>query len=182
MSFVELIAYYAAPTLEGMKPSCLFSCRDSEVGNVEELVLAYNRCLNPKRIYLQIMKHSPDFKLILVYHKDLLDTHLCQEDIQQFLSAFGYGFVTTRQALYHLQEHMCKECFPHEIGVFLGYPLDDVVSFIQNNGKNYQEIGYWKIYHTLSRARKTTARFLNRMECTLEKLQEGIPLEQLITA
>ena len=111
MSFVELIAYYAAPTLEGMKPSCLFSCRDSEVGNVEELVLAYNRCLNPKRIYLQIMKHSPDFKLILVYHKDLLDTHLCQEDIQQFLSAFGYGFVTTRQALYHLQEHMCKECF-----------------------------------------------------------------------
>lgn len=147
MSFVELIAYYAAPTLEGMKPSCLFSCRDSEVGNVEEFVLAYNRCLNPKRIYLQIMKHSPDFKLILVYHKDLLDTHLCQEDIQQFLSAFGYGFVTTRQALYHLQEHMCKECFPHEIGVFLGYPLDDVVSFIQNNGKNYQEIGYWKIYH-----------------------------------
>ena len=72
MSFVELIAYYAAPTLEGMKPSCLFSCRDSEVGNVEEFVLAYNRCLNPKRIYLQIMKHSPDFKLILVYHKDLL--------------------------------------------------------------------------------------------------------------
>ena len=68
MSFVELIAYYAAPTLEGMKPSCLFSCRDSEVGNVEEFVLAYNRCLNPKRIYLQIMKHSPDFKLILVYH------------------------------------------------------------------------------------------------------------------
>lgn len=108
--------------------------------------------------------------------------HLCQEDIQQFLSAFGYGFVTTRQALYHLQEHMCKECFPHEIGVFLGYPLDDVVSFIQNNGKNYQEIGYWKIYHNLSRARKTTARFLQSMECTLEKLQEGIPLEQLITA
>ena len=96
MSFVELIAYYAAPTLEGMKPSCLFSCRDSEVGNVEELVLAYNRCLNPKRIYLQIMKHSPDFKLILVYHKDLLDTHLCQEDIQQFLSAFGYGFIICR--------------------------------------------------------------------------------------
>lgn len=182
MSFVELIAYYAAPTLEGMKPSCLFSCRDSEVGNVEEFVLAYNRCLNPKRIYLQIMKHSPDFKLILVYRKDLLDMHLCQEDIQQFLSAFGYGFVTTRQALYHLQEHMCKECFPHEIGVFLGYPLDDVVSFIQNNGKNYQEIGYWKIYHNLSRARKTTARFLQSMECTLEKLQEGIPLEQLITA
>ena len=88
MSFVELIAYYAAPTLEGMKPSCLFSCRDSEVGNVEELVLAYNRCLNPKRIYLQIMKHSPDFKLILVYHKDLLDTHLCQEDIQQFSVCF----------------------------------------------------------------------------------------------
>ena len=55
MSFVELIAYYAAPTLEGMKPSCLFSCRDSEVGNVEELVLAYNRCLNPKRNYLSLL-------------------------------------------------------------------------------------------------------------------------------
>ena len=139
MSFVELFVLLCSINIGSVKPSCLFSCRDSEVGNVEEFVLAYNHCLNPKRIYLPfiviIVKHSPDFKLILVYHKDLLDTHLCQEDIQQFLSAFGSGFVTTRQALYHLQEHMCKECFPHEIGVFLGYPLDDVVSFIQNNGK-----------------------------------------------
>lgn len=36
--------------------------------------------------------------------------------------------------------------FPHEIGIFLGYPLADVEGFMKNNGKNYLISGYWKVY------------------------------------
>lgn len=44
-------------------------------------------------------------------------------------------------------ERCCSEMkFPHEIGVFLGYPLQDVKGFIENNGRNSKYTGLWKVY------------------------------------
>jgi hypothetical protein len=40
----------------------------------------------------------------------------------------------------------CDMKFPHEIGVFLGYPLQDVKGFIENNGRNSKYTGLWKVY------------------------------------
>ena len=39
--------------------------------------------------------------------------------------------------------------FPHEIGVFLGYPLEDVVGFIRHRGKCFTCCGCWKSYGCL---------------------------------
>lgn len=39
-----------------------------------------------------------------------------------------------------------KDGFPHEVGLFLGYPLDDVTGFIEQKGKNYKCCGIWKVY------------------------------------
>ena len=36
--------------------------------------------------------------------------------------------------------------FPHEIGLLLGYPPEDVSGFIENGGKNFLCSGYWKVY------------------------------------
>ena len=36
--------------------------------------------------------------------------------------------------------------FPHEIGILLGYPKEDVRGFIENKGENYLYSGYWKVY------------------------------------
>ena len=41
--------------------------------------------------------------------------------------------------------------FPHEIGVFFGYPLEDVKSYIENNGENALYVGYWKVYHNVEK-------------------------------
>lgn len=43
-------------------------------------------------------------------------------------------------------EPNCEMKFPHEIGVFLGYPLQDVKGFIENNGRNSKYTGLWKVY------------------------------------
>ena len=36
--------------------------------------------------------------------------------------------------------------FPHELGLFLGYPIEDMEGFIKNKGENYLYAGYWKVY------------------------------------
>ena len=41
---------------------------------------------------------------------------------------------------------LCQEAFPHEIGLFLGYPPEDVEGFRRNKGQNYKLCGWWKVY------------------------------------
>ena len=70
--------------------------------------------------------------------------------------------------------------FPHEIGLFLGYPPADVDGFINNPNEGFYETGYWKVYSNVESARLAFRRF---KECTEEydrKLKEGRTLEQLV--
>lgn len=39
-----------------------------------------------------------------------------------------------------------SKTFPHEIGLFLGYPVEDVKGFIENKGENCVKCGAWKVY------------------------------------
>jgi hypothetical protein len=43
--------------------------------------------------------------------------------------------------------------FPHEIGLFLGYPIDDVLGFVKHKGRNYKLCGYWKVYGNVEKAK-----------------------------
>ena len=85
--------------------------------------------------------------------------------------------------LKQLSNRLCLEHdFPHEIGIFLGYPLEDVVGFIENQGKNYTCSGYWKTYGDPQEA---TRRFDSYRECTevcREKYRQGTPIIQLVKA
>ena len=49
--------------------------------------------------------------------------------------------------------------FPHEIGVFLGYPLQDVIGFIENKGMNSKYTGLWKVYGDRDESMKMFAKF-----------------------
>jgi hypothetical protein len=48
--------------------------------------------------------------------------------------------------------------FPHEIGIFLGYPPEDVAAFIENDGKNYACRTHWKVYFEPDAARAICAK------------------------
>ena len=39
-----------------------------------------------------------------------------------------------------------SEPCPHEVGLFLGYPPEDVKGFIENKGRNALCSGLWKVY------------------------------------
>ena len=39
-----------------------------------------------------------------------------------------------------------SKIFPHEMGLLLGYPVEDVTGFMVHGGKNSLYSGYWKVY------------------------------------
>ena len=70
--------------------------------------------------------------------------------------------------------------YPHEIGVLLGYPPEDVKGFVVNKGRNCLTCGYWKVYGDPESARKRFKVFDLAREKVLSCLSEGMPLRTLI--
>jgi hypothetical protein len=66
----------------------------------------------------------------------------------------------------------CVSEFPHEIGLFLGYPADDVEAFIKYEGKNYASSRYWKVYHNIEEANEIFRRIEEASSFALKLLTE----------
>ena len=79
-------------------------------------------------------------------------------DVRGFLGSYGYEDVEPEKMLERLSKRVCQYsdgeiCFPHEIGAFLDYPIDDVKCFIEKDGKDSLFSGYWKVYNNPGRAK-----------------------------
>ncbi|MDR0758852.1 MAG: DUF3793 family protein [Treponema sp.] len=75
--------------------------------------------------------------------------HRKNPPVQQAPGRMGvcFGFLD------RLKEQFTSSQFPHEVGIFLGYPADDVLGFVEHNGQNYKLCGYWKVYGDVERAK-----------------------------
>lgn len=72
--------------------------------------------------------------------------------------------------------------FPHEIGLFLGYPVEDVLGFLENKGKNYSYCGHWKVYSDVERAKKLFAQYDRCRNTLCRKICDGCSITHLFTA
>ena len=85
--------------------------------------------------------------------------------------------------LNQLADRLCCEGeFPHEIGVFLGYPLADVIGFIQNRGKNFTACGYWKVYTDPTAAQAEFDRYKKCERIYARCYYNGTPIRRLTVA
>lgn len=66
-----------------------------------------------------------------------------------------------------------QEEFPHEIGIFLGYPLGDVIGFIKNAGHNCKCTGCWKVYCNECEAVRTFAKYKKCKDVYMRLWQQG---------
>ena len=69
--------------------------------------------------------------------------------------------------------------FPHEIGAFLEYPVEDVRGFLENNGENFIYSGYWKVYHNASRTIKLFQFYDLVREHALREVMNGKSIKEI---
>ena len=81
-----------------------------------------------------------------------------------------------------MRRFQTESAFPHEIGLFLGYPLEDVKGFIQNKGQGYACCGLWKSYGDPRAARRYFDRCRACTAAYKRRYAAGVPLERLIVA
>lgn len=142
----ELIEH-CAPTLAGIKSASLFNYFYSDQKDVVEQLEAVNHLLNGCGVYVEALLWREDSLLIYTYRLSHVRRELAEPEVRELLEKYGYGSFEVEHCIGHLKKRLEHySCFPHEIGIFLGYPLEDVKGFIQNEGRNCKCCGLWKVY------------------------------------
>ena len=154
-TFDELIINHCAPALSGIKIANIFTYQYDSKKELEKEVSSYNDILSFKNIKVSIIKDNANKAIIYVYNEKELENYLLDDEIFEFLENYGYKSKNIHESIDFLKIRMqYAESFPHEIGIFLGYPLIDINGFINNYGKNSLYTGYWKVYHNKNEAIK----------------------------
>ena len=156
-----MLAFHGAPTLEGIKPGSLISFNKQRIKNCHLILKRYKKCMECKGIRFFIISETDNWLLLFIYRQNALNQVIQEDKVQEFLSFYGYvNFKNLNQCLNYLKTRMSlQKGFPHEIGIFLGYPLEDVKGFIENSGRHFKICGQWKVYSDTKRAEKLFAKY-----------------------
>lgn len=174
---------HCSPTLASLKTANLFSLDTGSEENLEANVDRLNSRLEIKGVQLMILKKEGNRALIYVCRKKHLQEDLEKPGVASFMELYGYESTDADKAIETLAERLKNvDDFPHEIGLFLGYPLGDVIGFIANAGRNSKCSGCWKVYCNECQAIKKFAQFEKCRRLYKEMWQKGKCISQLAVA
>ncbi len=164
-------AYQCAPLLTGLKVSHLWQVSNEDVE--EALTLCHGNGLS-NAVLCGCRRQS----LLFVYDAEKLGAYVRKKEIRAFLTDFGYdhtelGPLVQEMAERHAAYIRGAGTYPHELGVLLGYPLEDVEGYILHNGENALYTGYWKVYGNVSEAKALFERFNEAKAQVLRCLMTG---------
>lgn len=149
-----------SPTMAGIKTGNLYMCDLTSVPELEEDVRRFNKANKDKGIKAALIGVRNGRAMIYVYRPRLLKRDLQDPLARDILCSNGYCCDSICKCIDCLKERMGKSAsFPHEIGLMLGYPPEDVKGFIDNEGKNYKLCGMWKVYGDEKKASILWARY-----------------------
>ena len=182
--FEYLLGFHAAPTFIGLKPGSLLSFRKSKFTDFDELLSSYEKCFLCKGISVFCLAEGEDSVLIMFYREKELEKALEGRSSNEILSKYGYRKGSSLQEkLIHLKKRMsAMNSFPHEVGLFLGYPPEDVEGFIKNKGRSFSYSGYWKVYANEEETRRLFERYTICTKEFCDKLDSGMSLSELLLA
>lgn len=178
--FEELLAYHCAPALKGYKMANMFHVTRQQFPNAEQIVLDYNKKFKEKGLTFRIMQAEQPRITFYVYSKEKFFETLKQVEIKTFLKQLGYPVSSPSACLDFLETRMKESTYPHEIGLFLGYPLEDVLGFINN--KTCYCIGAWKVYDqkNVTRSKSLFTLFNILRDQLIKAVDNGYPIEQIV--
>lgn len=186
MSLQAALIEHGSPTLAGLKPASLFRFQPEKGVDFTAQFLACRKELEGRGLVLTLLKgcRKTGAYLVYLYRADALEQLLNRADHRAFLQEMGYRpWKAGRDCLRQLAARLCLEGeFPHEIGVFLGYPLEDVKGFIRHKGKHFTLCGCWKCYGDPTEAARQFQRFKDCTQDYRRRFAGGATLRQLTVA
>ncbi len=172
------MALQCAPLITGIKISNLFIIENDTfydaVRILERLKLSYF-----------ILLRTADKTTFLLYDETGLKDYLSEDSVKRLLKKMGYGCFdlmdTLRSFRIRYRQYASEnKGFPHELGLFLGYPAEDVIGFIDNCGANSLYTGYWKVYANLPAKLKLFRMYEIAKESLIMLVSQGLSMADIM--
>lgn len=173
--FIEkFLIYSASLVIAGVKPSATVSLSKTK-GNLYSKWIKYGidfmKKINTKYIEL---RETDNTLILLVYNEENIKDCIFADNNKEFLMNLGYSndenlseYLDMLKSRYEL--YNC----PHELGVFLGFPLEDVKDFIECTNKKCFNCKYWRVYNNYNKAIEIVNNYDNIRDYTLENILQG---------
>lgn len=179
----EMLVTHCSPTLAGIKTANMFTCPYDTIEDMREGVRRWNMALSRKGLRILPLKYEKGRALIYIYRPSMLADDLKDQRTRELLRRCGYSVQTPEDCIVQLARRLAgKEQFPHEIGLFLGYPPEDVDGFISHKAGGFKYSGYWKVYGDEEKAKRTFARYRQCTRIYSEQYARGQSIERLTVA
>lgn len=177
--FEKALAFHCSPAMFGIKPSNLINISLKDFPNVLKEIEELNKAFNPK-ISFKILNQTQNKVLILVYQERKLAKAIFNSHNYEYLLDYNYPCCKNLdQYLEVLQQKLNYQSFPHEIGVFLGYDLEDIKEY-QKGNKNCLFVGYWKVFSDIERKMKIFNQYTKCKNIVFKLLDKGYRLQTII--
>lgn len=168
------LVYNLSLVIAGIKPAVTVTIKK----NNQKLYKAWNDFginfidnINLKFIEL---RQSSSSIIVMIYDEFILEKELNKQAHKEFLFNIGYphnecidNYINTLKFRY--EKYHC----PHELGLFLGIPFEDVKDFMECTTKKCLLCGYWKVYNDSNKAKNIFNKYDKVKEYTLKNMLEG---------
>ena len=173
------LALQCAPVISGIKISNLLTIPAKSLRELSAV-------LKKAELSFRILYPGRERLVILIYRETELKEYLEREEVMAFIYKCGYETsdiskifpVFVKRYMRYME---LKQDFPHELGLFLGYPIEDVEGFIKENGKNYLYSGYWKVYKDAELKIRLFKNYEKVQTEIVRLLYEGLDIMDIIT-
>ena len=179
----ELLVRFCSPTLAGLKTGSMVTCPFATREELGCELRRLNRAFIPKGLRILPLRYRGGRALLYLYRPEMLRRDLADPAAAQLLECRGYAWRSPARSIAHLIERLkTQDEFPHEVGLFLGYPPVDVRGFIEHRADCCKCVGTWKVYGDEARCRALFDQYKKCTACLCEHWESGVPVEQLAVA
>ena len=177
----NIIVENCSPTLAGIKTGNIFTIERSLIKNLCQELRELNQLFTDKGLRAIPLKITEKNVLIYLYRPDKLKADLSCDEAKEILQEKGYNCESIESDIVHLIKQIRADgSFPHEIGLFLGYPPVDVKGFMEDTRKGVKCVGYWKVYGDKEKAEKVFSSYKKCTEVYKKCLLGGRCLSQMV--
>ena len=179
----ELVVRQCAPTLAGIKSGSLFPCAFASRAELTAELRRMNARLVPKGLCLMPLRYDGERALLYLFRPAGLRRDLADPLAAELLRRHGYACGNCGRCVARLCHRMREDAgFPHEVGLFLSYPPEDVRGFMDNRAENFKCAGLWKVYGDEALARALFRKYKKCTEVYCRRFRAGDGLDELAVA
>ncbi|MCT4606988.1 MAG: DUF3793 family protein [Marinisporobacter sp.] len=180
-SFVKWLVQILGPVILGAKPSEILSFPSHDKELHEKIDKIHHYFGNCKKISFKIFYFNHKSTKVLFYKPVSLNAVLKDFRNAKFLKSIGYPKEYTLESYLDLMiDKIRKGSIPDEIGLFLGYPLKDVIGFIGHPSLKLTKVNGWRVYGDATLSDQTYNEFL-KARATIKKLLTFANMDQILS-